>query len=38
LAREPFVKGGAYDQLIIRRFMMGVNRLPQQYWPVRSGG
>lgn len=38
LDKEPFVKGGVYGQLIVRRFMLGVNRLPQQDWPVRSGG
>jgi len=36
LANEPFVKQGVYDQLIIRRFLLGVNRLPNQDWPVRG--
>lgn len=35
LAQEPFVKEGVYEQLIVRRFMLGVNRLPQQDWPIR---
>jgi uncharacterized protein YciI len=36
LAQEPFVQGDVYGQLIVRRFLMGVNRLGAQDWPVRA--
>lgn len=38
LAKEPFVAGGVYRDVIVRNFMTGLNRLPLQDWPVRSGG
>ena len=34
LAKEPFVLAGVYQQLIVRRFMPGLNRLPEQDWPI----
>ena len=36
LAEEPFVREGVYEQIIVRRFMPGLNRLPQQDWPART--
>ena len=38
LAAEPFVAAGVYRDVIVRNFMVGVNRLPQQDWPVRPAG
>ena len=38
LAAEPFVAGGVYRDVIVRNFMVGVNRLPQQDWPARQNG
>lgn len=36
LAKEPFVRADVYGQLIVRRFMLGLNRLPEQDWPIRA--
>ena len=33
LDREPFVAAGVYKELIIRRFQVGMNRLPSRAWP-----
>ena len=35
LSREPFVRGGVYKDLVVRRFMTGKNMIPVQDWPVR---
>jgi uncharacterized protein YciI len=37
LDREPFVQGGVYGQIVVRPFMLGLNRLPQQDWPNKGG-
>jgi uncharacterized protein YciI len=36
LSQEPFVRGDVYGELIVRRFLMGVNRLDVQDWPART--
>lgn len=33
LENEPFVKAGVYRDLVIRRFVVGMNRLTPQDWP-----
>ena len=33
LAGEPFVATGVYGRIVVREFMMGLNRLPGQEWP-----
>ena len=35
LELEPFVKAGVYRDIIVRRFELGVNRLPLQEWPLQ---
>ena len=32
-AEEPFAKTGVYQHLIVREFMLGLNRLAGQGWP-----
>ena len=32
-AKEPFAATGVYEQLIVREFMLGLNRLTDQEWP-----
>lgn len=35
LAAEPFVAGDVYADVIVRRIMTGVNRLPAQDWGAK---
>lgn len=37
LAAEPFVAAGVYRDVIVRNFMVGMNRLEPQDWPSRTG-
>lgn len=32
-AKEPFAATGVYEHLIVREFMLGLNRLADQEWP-----
>ncbi|MBU6266248.1 MAG: hypothetical protein KGN34_01825 [Sphingomonadales bacterium] len=38
LAREPFVATGVYEQVIIRRVMLGMSRIEPSDWPSRQAG
>jgi len=38
LDKEPFVVAGVYGEVIVRPFQLGLNRLAQQDWPIRSQG